>query len=147
MSENKALKSQKLEGNKSTSNKEVEDVANVVTAMESDSDEAPEEVPFTQSKETALSVLLAEKKGKRDVHDSKARKRQKTIALHIKEKEEKLKRLEVLASKKLPDNLLESISSAALDSEENDLKRKRGKHITFKRTHKSSKRNPKNSLT
>ena len=119
---------------------EVEDVANVVTAMESDSDEAPEEVPFTQSKQTALSVLLAEKKGKQDVHDSKARKRQKTIALHIKEKEEKLKRLEVLASKKLPDNLLESISSAALDSEENDLKRKRGKHITFKRTHKSTQK-------
>jgi len=105
--------------------------------LESDSDEAPEEVPFTQSKETALSVLLAEQKGKQDAHDLKKRKRQKTEALLKKQKEEKLKRLEILASKKLPEDLFESIPSTPLNTEEKNTEKKRRKHTTFKRTHKS----------
>jgi len=101
-----------------------------------DSDDAPEEVPVSQSKEIAEAALSAEQKGKKDARDLKKQKRQKTEAFFKQQKEEKLKRLEILASKKLPDDLFDNISSMPLGTEEKGTNKKRGKHITFKHTHK-----------
>ena len=103
-----------------------------------DSDDAPEEVPVSQSKEIAEAALSAEQKGKKDARDLKKQKRQKTEAFFKQQKEEKLKRLEILASKKLPDDLFDNISSMPLGTEEKGTNKKRGKHITFKHTHKST---------
>lgn len=74
-------------------------------------DEAPEDVPFAQSKDTALAQRKAEAQSQKDVSELKKKHRQKTEALLLEQKQEKAQRLQALASKRLPESLLNEISS------------------------------------
>lgn len=77
----------------------------------SDSDEAPDDVPFSTSKSAALSIREAEEQVKKKSKEDQKKRRQKKEDLMKEQKEEKLKRLESLASKRLPEDLVDNISS------------------------------------
>ena len=79
-------------------------------AESSSDDEAPEDIPFIDSKSSALAVIRAEEKSKIDAHLLKKKRLKQKEAKLLEEKEAKAKRLEALASKKLPDSLLQHIS-------------------------------------
>jgi hypothetical protein len=92
----------------------------------SDSDEAPDDVSFSKSKVAALSILKAEEQFKRITKEEQKKRRQKKEALM---KEQKAKTLQSLASKRLPDNLVDVISAQPVqqqsqqDSEKKQRKR------------------------
>lgn len=81
---------------------------------ESDSDEAPDDVSFSKSKVAALSLLKAEEQFKRITKEEQKKRRQKKEALM---KEQKAKTLQSLASKRLPDNLVDVISAQPVQQE------------------------------
>jgi hypothetical protein len=92
----------------------------------SDSDEAPDDVSFSKSKVAALSILKAEEQFKRITKEEQKKRRQKKETLM---KEQKAKTLQSLASKRLPDNLVDVISAQPVqqqsqqDSEKKQRKR------------------------
>lgn len=78
---------------------------------ESDSDEAPDDVPFSASKMTALSIFEAQEEvEKRNKEEQKQRHKKKEAILR-EQKEKKLKRLQLLASKRLPEEIVETLSA------------------------------------
>jgi len=79
-----------------------------------DSDEAPEDVPFSASKQVATTVRKAEELGRKAIREKKKEKRIKVEALLKVQKEEKAQRLASLAAKRLPEDLLDTITSAPI---------------------------------
>ena len=79
--------------------------------MEEDSDSAPEDIAFNDAKNDALvqmKIVSEAAKQKKDLRKEVNKKRQRVLDEQKKKKERKLKKLE---SKKLPDFILESIST------------------------------------
>lgn len=87
----------------------------------SDSDEAPEDVPFSVSKNAALLTFKTEKQTREDAKEQVKKRRQKIEAVLKEQKEDKLKRLESLASKRLPDDLIENISAQPVQDQKIDI--------------------------
>ena len=108
-------------------------------ADESD-DEAPEDVPFSMSKNSALTLLKATEKSQIEAKNLKKKRRQQNEALLQKQKEEKEKRLQVLASKRLPEDLLDNLHKDHDEKhvQQSTQKLKKGKHHHFSETDISS---------
>lgn len=85
-------------------------------------------MPFSKSKSTALSVLEAQEEVKRQTKEEQKRKRQKKETILREQKEEKMKRLELLASKRLPEEVVETLSAKPSRQSDNS-KRKKGSEI------------------
>lgn len=94
--------------------------------LASDSDEAPDDVSFSKAKCAALSVLKAEEQFKRVTKEEQKKRRQKKEALM---KEQKVKHLQSLASKRLPDNLVDIISAQPIQQFQQDSKKKQRMRI------------------
>ncbi len=89
----------------------------------SDSDEAPDDVPFSKAKIEALSVQRAQELVKKTTKEKQKKQRQKNEALMREQKEEKLKRLQSLASKRLPEDLVDNISAQPIQPSQNSKKK------------------------
>ncbi|KAI9560578.1 hypothetical protein GHT06_011526 [Daphnia sinensis] len=102
----------------------------------SDSDEAPDEVSFCKAKNVALSILNAEEEIKKTTKAEKKKQNQKKEALM---KEQKHKHLQSLVSKRLPNNLVDTISAQPVQFQDRKIKRRKEseskdtsrKHIRF----------------
>ncbi|XP_057372137.1 uncharacterized protein LOC130693040 [Daphnia carinata] len=103
----------------------------------SDLDEAPDEVSFSKAKTAALSILNAEEQMKKTTKGEKKKQGQKKEALM---KEQKHKHLQSLVSKRLPNNLVDTISAQPMQFQEGSKVKRRkefkskdtsSKHIRF----------------
>nr|CAH0112894.1 unnamed protein product [Daphnia galeata] len=89
--------------------------------LASDSDEAPDDVSFSTAKVAALSVLKAEEQFKRLTKEEQKKRRQRKEAVM---KEQKVKHLQSLISKKLPDSLVHIMSAQSIQQIQSDSKKK-----------------------
>lgn len=91
-----------------------EEIKDIKGAEDSDSDdEAPSDVPFSQAKDEALSLQKLERTTELEIREALKRKKQKTEAMLKLQKEQKVKKLKLLTTKKLPDDVLDNISSSS----------------------------------
>lgn len=98
----------------------------------SDSDEAPDEISFSKAKNAALSILNAEEQMKKS---TKAEKKKQGQNNEARMKEQKQKHLQSLASKRLPNNLVDIISAQPVqfqDGEKKRIKESKSKDATSK---------------
>lgn len=77
----------------------------------SDSDEAPDDVPFSKAKNEALSLRKAEELVQKLTKEKQKKRRQQNEALMREQKEDKTKRLQAIASKRLPLDLVDDVSA------------------------------------
>ena len=88
-----------------------EDSQNGMAADEDESDdEAPSDVPFSQAKDEALSLQNMEKAMRMKIQEAIKSRNRKRDAL---QKEQKARKLEILSSKKLPEDILDQVSSTS----------------------------------
>ncbi|KZS05696.1 Uncharacterized protein APZ42_031045 [Daphnia magna] len=102
----------------------------------SDSDEAPDEISFSKAKNAALSILNAEEQMKKS---TKAEKKKQGQNNEARMKEQKQKHLQSLASKRLPNNLVDIISAQPVqfqDKEKKRIKESKSKDATSKHIRK-----------
>lgn len=98
----------------------------------SDSDEAPDEISFSKAKNAALSILNAEEQMKKS---TKAEKKKQGQNIEARMKEQKQKHLQSLASKRLPNNLVDIISAQPVqfqDGKKKRIKESKSKDATSK---------------
>lgn len=95
----------------------------------SDSDEAPDEISFIKAKTAAISMLKAEEHVKKSAKEEKKKQGQKKESFM---KEQKLQHLQSLATKRLPNDLVDIISAQPVQVL--DVKMKRRKETESKDT-------------
>lgn len=84
---------------------------NIVDQENSDSDEAPNEVHFSKAKDEALSLQKLERAARLEIQEAMKSKKRKKEEMLIHQKEQKAQKMQMLASKRLPDEILDQVSS------------------------------------